>query len=117
MMGLADFHQYHPSRDAIQEADVILMVGCKLDNQMNFGNPPFINKDTKLVTIQGVGLTGLQAPDSPLDVGNSGTGIRLITGILAMQQFESSISGDHSIQKRPMTVSYTHLTLPTSDLV
>tara|TARA_B100000427_G_scaffold111117_1_gene92129 strand:+ start:9621 stop:10925 length:1305 start_codon:yes stop_codon:yes gene_type:complete len=61
-----------------------------------------INKDTKLVTIQGVGLTGLQAPDSPLDVGNSGTGIRLITGILAMQQFESSISGDHSIQKRPM---------------
>ena len=53
MMGLADFHQYHPSRDAIQEADVILMVGCKLDNQMNFGNPPFINKDTKLVCVNG----------------------------------------------------------------
>ena len=53
MMGLADFHQYHPSRDAIQEADVILMVGCKLDNQMNFGNAPFINKDTKLVCVNG----------------------------------------------------------------
>ena len=53
MMGLADFHQYHPSRDAIQEADVILMVGCKLDNQMNFGNPPFINRDTKLVCVNG----------------------------------------------------------------
>ena len=53
MMRLADFHQYHPSRDAIQEADVILMVGCKLDNQMNFGNPPFINKDTKLVCVNG----------------------------------------------------------------
>ena len=53
MMGLADFHQYHPSKEAIQEADVILMVGCKLDNQMNFGNPPFINKDTKLVCVNG----------------------------------------------------------------
>ncbi|MBH37729.1 bifunctional prephenate dehydrogenase/3-phosphoshikimate 1-carboxyvinyltransferase, partial [bacterium] len=53
-----------------------------------------IDENTNLVTIHGVGLTGLQASDSPLDVGNSGTGIRLITGILAMQQFESSISGD-----------------------
>ena len=53
MMGLADFHQYHPSKEAIQEADVILMVGCKLDNQMNFGNPPFISKDTKLVCVNG----------------------------------------------------------------
>ena len=53
MMGLADFHQYHPSKAAIQEADVILMVGCKLDNQMNFGNPPFISKDTKLVCVNG----------------------------------------------------------------
>ena len=53
MMGLADFHQYHPSKEAIQEADVILMVGCKLDNQMNFGNPPFVSKDTKLVCVNG----------------------------------------------------------------
>ena len=53
MMGLADFHQYHPSKAAIQEADVILMVGCKLDNQMNFGNPPFVSKDTKLVCVNG----------------------------------------------------------------
>ena len=53
MMGLADFHQYHPSKAAIQEADVILMVGCKLDNQMNFGNPPFIPKNTKLICING----------------------------------------------------------------
>ena len=53
MMGLADFHQYHPSKDAIQEADVVLMVGCKLDNQMNFGNPPFIQKDTTLICVNG----------------------------------------------------------------
>ena len=39
-MGLADIHQYHPSKDAFAEADLVLMVGARLDNQMNFGNPP-----------------------------------------------------------------------------
>lgn len=52
-MGLADFHQYHPSKPAIHEADLIIMVGCRLDNQMNFGNPPFIPQDTKLVCVNG----------------------------------------------------------------
>ena len=52
-MGLADFHQYHPSKDAIQESDLVLMVGGRLDNQMNFGNPPFFPKHTTLVCING----------------------------------------------------------------
>ncbi len=52
-MGLADFHQYHPSKPAIQEADVVIMIGCRLDNQMNFGNPPFISTDTKLICVNG----------------------------------------------------------------
>ncbi|KLN59046.1 benzaldehyde lyase [Kiloniella spongiae] len=52
-MGLADFHQYHPSKPAIHEADLVLMVGCRLDNQMNFGNPPFIQSNTKLVCVNG----------------------------------------------------------------
>ena len=52
-MGLADFHQYHPSKTAIHEADVVLMVGCRLDNQMNFGNPPFIPENTKLICVNG----------------------------------------------------------------
>ena len=52
-LGLADFHQYHPSKQAIQEADLVLMVGCRLDNQMNFGNPPFIPEKTKLVCVNG----------------------------------------------------------------
>ncbi len=52
-MGLADFHQYHPSKQAIHEADVVLMVGCRLDNQMNFGNPPFIPAGTKLICVNG----------------------------------------------------------------
>ena len=52
-MGLADFHQYHPSKDAIHEADVVIMIGGRLDNQMNFGNPPFFPKDTTLICVNG----------------------------------------------------------------
>ena len=52
-MGLADIHQYPPSKFAIDESDLILMVGARLDNQMNFGNPPLFPKSTKLVCING----------------------------------------------------------------
>ena len=52
-MGLADFHQYHPSKPAIHEADVVIMIGGRLDNQMNFGNPPFFQKDTTLICVNG----------------------------------------------------------------
>ncbi len=54
------------------------------------------------VTIHGRGLRGLRAPDRLLDAGNSGTTIRLLSGILAGQPFESSISGDSSLSGRPM---------------
>ncbi len=59
------------------------------------------NEKTK-VLIYGRGLHGLSAPSSVLDAGNSGTTTRLISGILAGQDFPSSITGDASIQKRPM---------------
>ncbi len=52
-MGLADFHQYHPSKSAIHEADVAIMIGGRLDNQMNFGNPPFFPKETTLICVNG----------------------------------------------------------------
>ena len=52
-MGLADFHQYHPSKPAIHEADVAMMVGGRLDNQMNFGNPPFLLRETTLICVNG----------------------------------------------------------------
>ena len=54
------------------------------------------------VVIHGKGLHGLSAPASMLDVGNSGTTTRLISGILAGQPFISTLNGDESIQKRPM---------------
>ena len=52
-MGLADVHQYPPSKFALQEADVVLMLGGRLDNQMNFGNPPLFPETTTLVCING----------------------------------------------------------------
>lgn len=57
--------------------------------------------DTK-VLIHGKGLHGLSAPSSTLSVGNSGTTTRLLSGILAGQPFETSLSGDDSLNSRPM---------------
>ncbi len=54
------------------------------------------------VTVYGKGLHGLTAPKALLDIGNSGTSIRLLSGILAGQKFSSSMAGDSSLNKRPM---------------
>ena len=61
--------------------------------------------------VQGVGLTGLTAPDAPLDLGNSGTGFRLLSAVLAGQTFASVLTGDHSLRKRPMKRIIDPLTL------
>ncbi|MES9824910.1 MAG: 3-phosphoshikimate 1-carboxyvinyltransferase [Candidatus Thiodiazotropha endolucinida] len=54
------------------------------------------------VTIQGVGMHGLQAPDGALDLGNSGTSMRLLTGLLAGQGMAVTLTGDSSLSGRPM---------------
>lgn len=69
-----------------------------------------ISQDKDHVVIHGKGLHGLSAPSNTLDVGNSGTTTRLISGILAGQPFISSLNGDESIQKRPMGRIITPLT-------
>ena len=58
-------------------------------------------KETSVI-IHGKGLRGLTAPSQMLDAGNSGTTTRLLSGILAGQAFESSLSGDDSLNRRPM---------------
>ena len=55
------------------------------------------------VVIRGVGLQGLRAPLTSLDLGNSGTAMRLLTGLLASQSFEATLTGDQSLRGRPMT--------------
>ena len=61
-----------------------------------------VESDYSSVIVHGKGLHGLSAPEKILDVGNSGTTTRLISGILAGQPFDSKLSGDESLNSRPM---------------
>jgi 3-phosphoshikimate 1-carboxyvinyltransferase len=54
------------------------------------------------LVLHGVGGAGLRAPRAPLDMGNSGTAMRLLTGVLAAQDFDSELTGDVSLSRRPM---------------
>lgn len=60
------------------------------------------NPDNGRVVIDGVGMRGLTAPNAPLDLGNSGTSMRLLSGLLACQPFDLTLVGDSSLSKRPM---------------
>ena len=62
-----------------------------------------IQTEGNKVVVHGKGLHGLRSSATPLDVGNSGTTIRLISGILCGQPFDTVLTGDASIQKRPMS--------------
>jgi 3-phosphoshikimate 1-carboxyvinyltransferase len=68
------------------------------------------------VTIHGVGLNGLAAPQRPLDLGNSGTSIRLLAGLLAGQSFSCDLTGDESLRGRPMGRVIDPLTLMGADI-
>ncbi len=61
-----------------------------------------IEEDGGVITVNGNGKFGYNKPASVLDAGNSGTTMRLLTGILAGQKFESTITGDETLRKRPM---------------
>ncbi len=80
----------------LQGADCLSTISCF----QAMGVP--IENDSHRVLIHGVGLHGLHQPTHMLDVGNSGTTTRLISGILAGQSFSTTLNGDASIQKRPM---------------
>lgn len=71
-----------------------------------------INQDGSQVTVHGKGLSGLEKSDKTLYVGNSGTTIRLMMGILSGLPFETRLEGDDSIAKRPMT----RVTVPLSKM-
>ncbi len=61
-----------------------------------------IVKEGGIYSIEGKGLRGLEDPEKPLDFGNSGTSIRLCSGILSAQKFKSTLIGDSSLSSRPM---------------
>jgi 3-phosphoshikimate 1-carboxyvinyltransferase len=61
-----------------------------------------IEREGSNVIIIGVGMHGLREPSRPLNLGNSGTSIRLMSGLLSAQNFDSELCGDESLSKRPM---------------
>ena len=61
-----------------------------------------IDEGPDRLEVHGKGLWGLSEPEHPLDCGNSGTGIRLLTGLLAGQDFFTVLTGDESVRRRPM---------------
>lgn len=82
----------------LQGADCLSSISCFQKMGIEIENNPLTNT----VHIHGNGLHGLSAPTDILDVGNSGTTTRLMSGILAAQSFTSTVDGDASIRKRPM---------------
>lgn len=94
----------------LQGADCLSTISCF----QKMGVPIEINGDT--VIVKGNGLHGLKKPDAILDCGNSGTTTRLISGILAAQAFEVTLTGDESIQKRPMKRIIEPLSLMGADI-
>ena len=94
----------------LQGADCLSTISCF----QAMGVP--IENHTDRVLIRGVGLHGLRQPEQMLDVGNSGTTTRLISGILAGQSFTSTLNGDASIQKRPMKRIIDPLTQMGADI-
>lgn len=61
-----------------------------------------VQHDETTLSIRGVGLRGLTAPTAALDLGNSGTAMRLLTGVLCGQTFDATLTGDESLNTRPM---------------
>ncbi len=92
---------------ALAEGDSSIRGYCRGEDCLNtlsslkkLGIP--IQVESEQVHVSGKGLWGLTEPLEPLDLGNSGTGLRLLTGVLAGQQFFSVLTGDASLRSRPM---------------
>ncbi len=87
-----------PGADVQSTARCLRALGVSLAIEFSQGNGP----EGPTARVQGVGLSGLSPPASPLDAGNSGTTLRLLAGVLAGQPFESVLTGDASLRRRPM---------------
>lgn len=95
--GTTEIHHFLQGADCLSTISCFQNMGVKIEN----------NGDTVLV--HGNGLHGLKQPNGILDCGNSGTTTRLISGILSGQRFTSTLTGDPSIQARPMNRIITPL--------
>lgn len=89
--GRSKVYNFPDSADPQSTLDCVRSLGVDVDRN-----------DEGLLTIEGRGLDGLHPPSAPLDCGNSGTTMRLLSGVLAGQQFGSVLTGDASLRERPM---------------
>lgn len=90
--GTSRYQHFLEGEDCLSSLNAFRSMGVKIDHERGTGE----------IVIHGVGLRGLQAPEGPIDMGNSGTSMRLIMGILAGQKMEAVLTGDESLSKRPM---------------
>jgi 3-phosphoshikimate 1-carboxyvinyltransferase len=97
--GTSRLRNYSSARDCQSTLDCLESLGVR------------VTREPGLITIEGVGIDGLREASRMLDAGNSGTTIRLLAGILAGQNFTTEITGDESIQRRPMKRVIDPLTL------
>ena len=88
--GTTEIHNYLQGADCLSTIACFRKMGVEIENRGD------------VVLVHGNGMNGLKEPDGILDCGNSGTTTRLISGILAPQNFDVVLTGDESIQKRPM---------------
>lgn len=102
--GTTEVYGFLQGADCLSSIDCFRKMGVEIENT------------GELVTIKGRGLRGLTKPVDTLDVGNSGTTTRLMSGILAAQNFTSRVNGDASIQKRPMKRIMTPLSMMGADI-
>ena len=102
--GITEVHGFLNGADCISSMNCFRQMGVEIDY------------DGSIVTIHGNGLHGLKAPADTLDVGNSGTTTRLMSGILAAQNFSSRVIGDDSICRRPMKRIITPLAMMGADI-
>jgi 3-phosphoshikimate 1-carboxyvinyltransferase len=95
--GTSTIRGFSHGEDNVSTANCMRAMGAMIDEV----EEPSAGKSTTL-KVRGTGLFGLKAPSQPLDCGNSGTTMRLLTGILSAQTFQSKLVGDESLTKRPM---------------
>ena len=97
--GTTDISGFLAGADCLATLQAFRQMGVEISEQ-----------DATTLTINGVGAHGLSAPDGDLDLGNSGTAMRLMAGLMAGQTFPCTLSGDASLNSRPMERVITPLT-------
>ena len=97
--GTSTISRYAPGADCGATLSCLAALGVAVDGPHGAPDGP---PDRRVVTIEGRGLRGLAPSAGTLDAGNSGTTLRLLAGILAGHPFDSVITGDRSLRRRPM---------------